>query len=386
MNIAIFTDTYIPQINGVVTSTITLKRELEALGHTVFVFAPSIKQYKDDTSSVFRFTSLPYPFLKEHRIVLPLSRQLKNFSKLNIDIIHVQTPFSLGLLGLYFGKRYGIPIVHTYHTYFMAYLHYVPFLPKKILEKYAAIHFKRFCMRCDYIIVPSKQMQEELYRDNIEKPISILPTGVTVPVLNEIDKRRVLKDYSFDKDTHYFSFVGRLAMEKNLFFLLRVFDLILKKMPNAKLLIIGDGPIRSELENMSKYLGISEQTHFTGYIPNEDVFYFLEASDLLLFPSKTETQGLIVLESFCFGTPAICLNQMGVQDILSEQKGGYLVEEDESIFAEKVIEIMKDTALYQEKVQEAKHIAVQNSASLMAIETVKIYQSLCKDRSVKNEC
>lgn len=378
MNIAIFTDTYTPQINGVVTSSLTLKKELESLGHKVYVFAPNIKGFNQEERDVYRFTSLPYPFLKEHRIVLPLSRQLRDFANLDIDVIHVQTPFSLGLLGIYFAKKYKIPLVHTYHTFFMAYLHYVPFVPKKILEKYAAIHFKRFCLRCDYLIVPSKQMEEELEKEVQEKPIAIIPTGVTVPQLDNQERKALIESFQLDQNTDYFVFVGRLAMEKNLFFLIRVFDIVLKSLPDVKLLIIGDGPVKSELESMAKHLGIMDRVIFTGYIPHPNVFYFLELSKLLLFPSKTETQGLIVLESFCFGTPAICLNQMGVQDILSEQKGGYLVEENEQAFAEKVIALSKDKVLYDSKVAEAKQIAQLNDSKIMAVETIKVYESLLK--------
>ena len=167
-------------------------------------------------------------------------------------------------------------------------------------------------------------------------------------------------------------------MEKNLFFLIRVFDLVLKQMPDVKLLIVGDGPIKQELINMVKYLGIAEKVIFTGYVTHDKVFYFLELSQLLLFPSKTETQGLIVLEAFCFGTPALCLNQMGVQDILVDEKGGFLLEENEELFAEAVIELASNEVLYEQKVMEAKEVAAANHSKTMAIETCAVYESLLK--------
>ena len=137
MKIAIFTDTYLPQINGVVTSTKTFKDAFEALGHTVYVMCPKVGDSKS-TEKVWRFPSVTYPFQKEYRLVLPYSKQLKHFKDLEIDVIHAQTPFTMGYLRQYLGKKYEIPVVHTYHTFFMEYVHYVPVLPTSWMKKWAA--------------------------------------------------------------------------------------------------------------------------------------------------------------------------------------------------------------------------------------------------------
>ena len=381
MNIALFTDTYSPQINGVVTSTLILKQELERLGHHVYVFAPKLKGQKDDDGSIFRFTSVPYPFLKEHRIVLPLSRQLRHFKKLDIDIIHLQTPFALGFLGLYFARRHKIPVVHTYHTLFMAYLHYVPVLPKKILEKYAQTHSQRFCNRCDALIVPSTQMKAHLEEMKIKRSVEILPTGIQTPTLDVQKKEAIRKVYDINPDCPNFIYVGRLAMEKNLFFLIRAFNTIKQKVTNARLFLIGDGPIREDLESQIKYFGLQDSVVFTGYVPYEDVFYFFDLVDVLLFSSKTETQGLSIVESFAFKTPAVCINQMGVQDVLEGQKGGFLVEEDEHVFAKHAIDLIEDKALYANKSQEAALVAKAFSSEIMAKKMIAFYKTCIRQKT-----
>ena len=132
MKIAIFSDTYLPQINGVVTSTQTFSRELEKLGHKVLICGPKMKGATRLTHKVWRFRSFTFPFQKEYRFINPFSRILRRFKKLGVDIIHVQTPFSMGYLGQYLGWKYKIPVVHTYHTHWEEYLHYFPLFPKNI--------------------------------------------------------------------------------------------------------------------------------------------------------------------------------------------------------------------------------------------------------------
>ena len=374
MNIAIFTDTYEPQVNGVVSSSMTLKNSFEAIGHRVFVFAPSIKGFVDKNEDVFRFSSVPYPFLKEHRLVLPLSRQLKDFSKLKIDVIHLQTPFSLGLLGLYLAKRHHIPVVHTYHTFFKAYLHYVPFVPKRFHEKGVALQARQFCNKCDAIVAPSHPMKEALLDYGVSVPISVIPSGIDRPKLSSGHLDTISKHYVIDKSKPNFIYVGRLALEKNLFFLLRAFDLIQKELPKATLYLVGDGPIKDELISMVRYMNLN--VVFTGYVSKLDVYALLQLCDVMLFSSKTETQGLVVVESFYCKTPAICLDDMGLKDIIIQNRGGFLVEDDEALFAKKACFLVQNKVVLAQKSQEALQVAAGFSSENMTDSMLNLYQSL----------
>ncbi|RAP33502.1 hypothetical protein DID77_02960 [Candidatus Marinamargulisbacteria bacterium SCGC AG-439-L15] len=378
MNIAIFTDTYFPQINGVVISTDTFKKSFEEMGHTVYIMCPKIKGYKDESDAVWRFPSVPYPFQREYRLVMPYSKKLKKFSELNIDVIHAQTPFSMGYLAGYLGKKYKIPVVHTYHTFFMEYVHYVPLLPKKWMKKWATGESRRFCNRCKAIVVPSSEMKSPLLEYGVTVPIDVIPTGVTPPVVSEQDKNTFLKESGISASDNLLVFAGRLGLEKNIYFLFEAFAQILKRVPQSKLLIIGDGPERENLESKIKKHGLSSAVVFTGYLSREDVFTALSASKCLLFPSKTETQGLTVVESLSVGTPVVCINEMGVRDVLENEKGGFLTEDSIDDYVEKTVLLLENESIYQEKKKAALERAKEFSELKSAKKMISIFERVCQ--------
>lgn len=171
MKIAIFTETYHPQINGVVTSTSILSQKLESLGHQVLIIGPKTNEAQESTDKVWRFRSVPFPFQPEHRIISPLSRKLRKFKEMDFDIIHVQTPLFMGHLGQYLSWYHQIPLVHTYHTFWAEYLHYFPVLPKRFRKQADLLVLSRnFCNRCNHVIVPSSQMKQKLIEYGVEAP------------------------------------------------------------------------------------------------------------------------------------------------------------------------------------------------------------------------
>lgn len=378
MRIAIFTDTYLPQINGVVFSTTTFAEEFRALGHEVLIVAPKIESETASTKEVWRFHSMPFPFQPEYRMTSPLSRKLRDFGSQNIDVIHIQTPFFMGHLGQYLGWRHKIPIVHTYHTFWAEYLHYFPLLPKGWRRKVDLLLLsKNFCNRCQHIVVPSHQIQDTLLAYGVTKPISVIPTGIDLGrhvTLSHIQAFRT--KWGLSSDERACIFVGRLGQEKNVYFLLDSFARICSQIPRLRLLLVGDGPERVRMTHQVQALGLSEKVVFCGYLPHDDVFAAYAASDLILFPSKTETQGLSLLEGMSTGKPAVCLNALGVKQLLEEEAGGFLTEDTLDAYVDAALSLLQDPELYAKKACEAQARAAAFSSSEMAKRLLGVYASL----------
>ncbi|MFH1428161.1 MAG: glycosyltransferase family 4 protein [Candidatus Margulisiibacteriota bacterium] len=375
MNIAIFTDTYKPQVNGVVSSIESFKAELETMGHKVYIFAPKMKGIHK-IENVFYFRSIPYAFHPENRLAWPGSRQLFKFSSLNIDVIHSQTPFSMGELALALGRLFKIPVVHTYHTFFSAYAHYVPFAPKNWTEKVAELASRRYCNACKLVIVPSAVIEKVLLKYKVKTPIEKIPSGVDVYDYIDKDFHLVRKKYHIKDDEKLLLFVGRLGKEKNIDFLIDAFINILQSYPSVKLMIVGDGPERKNLEARVKKDGIRDRVVFAGYLDKKNVFCCYQAADLFVFSSKTETQGLVLAEAMSVGLPVVAVNAMGVSDILENNEGGILTQESIDEFSGSILELLNDDSLWKKKSDEAKLITQRLTTTIMAEKLVKCYQKV----------
>lgn len=352
MNIAYFTDTYKPQVNGVVSSIESFRQALEARGHKVYIFAPKMKGVKE-LDNVFYFRSIPYFFHKEVRLSWPSSRQLFKFSDLNIDIIHSQTPFTLGELALALGRLFKIPVMHTYHTFFSAYTHYVPFSPRQLTEAVARKASKRYCNACKLVLVPSQMMGDFLLSYGVTTPIEILPTGIDIFKPTVQDTLNLKHRYHIPLENKLLLYVGRLVKEKNIIFLLETFKIIVSQNPNITFMLVGDGPERKNLEKHARHVGLKHKVIFTGYLDKSEVFNCYESADLFVFSSKTETQGLVLAEAMSVGLPAVAVNAMGVSDILHDGIGGVLCEELTTEFSETVLDLLNDKQKWEQKSGEA---------------------------------
>ena len=179
MRIGIFSDTYLPQINGIVTSITTFAEAFEKLGHEVFIFAPKMSGSEKGSRKNILFNSFYFPFQADFRFSIPFSLRLFNFKRFKLDIIHVQTPFSLGYLGRYLARKHNIPLVYTYHMYFTEYSHYVPIIPRGLIKPYAIKESRHFCNQCQLVVVPSHQMRDKLVEYGITSPMEIVPSGIS---------------------------------------------------------------------------------------------------------------------------------------------------------------------------------------------------------------
>ncbi|MDD5456029.1 MAG: glycosyltransferase family 4 protein [Candidatus Margulisbacteria bacterium] len=379
MNIAFFTDTYLPQINGVVTSIEIFREALEKKGHNVYIYAPYIGgKSASAEKNVFRFKSAKFIFQPEYRISLPYSRSLNKFSKLDIDIVHCHTPFSMGLLGIFMAKKYNKPLVHTYHTMFSEYVHYLP-IPGDYAKNFAIWASKSFCNSNHLVIVPSIKVKEELINYNVTTPIEVIPTGIVLTDYHKIFTTEAEKTYNLSKDLIYITTISRLGKEKNIPFLLKTFAVINSSLPQTRFIIIGDGPEKKNLLKEAEKLGILDKIIFTGYIERNLIFPLLKMSRAFIFASKTETQGLVILEALSMKVPAVAIDAMGVSSILEDNLGGMLSTENEQEFADKVLKLISDEKLHEQKSNEAYKKALSLSANKMARKLIECYRILSPD-------
>ena len=374
LKIGLFSDTYAPQINGVVTVIQTMRRLLDELGHEVLIFAPTYADAKPE-EGVYRFASFTYPFHKESRVVIPYKRRTSAVFEA-LDVVHSHTPFSLGLLALWVAKRYKKPHLHTYHTLFTEYRHYVP-LPLRPTRVMAERISATFCNRCDAITAPSQKMREELLRYGVKKKIYLLPFGPDLSAFQNPplwEPRHALK---ISPRTRVLLFAGRLGAEKNLLFLLRAFKRMTQLKQDLCLIIAGDGPQRQELEEHVTALGLSDRMLFTGYLDHAKLIDLYKAADLFVFASKTETQGLVLVEALAAGTPVVAVGAMGVLDIVTHGESGLLVEEDEEVFARAVVGLLGDPEKLRTMRKNALKRAYELSAQAAVQKLVGVYQELC---------
>jgi len=376
MKIGFFTDTYTPQINGVVTSIESYRKELEKRGHLVFVFAPTPKQ-KKDSKKIIRFPSVKFIFQPEMRIALPYSLEaLRLLEKIKLDIIHSQDPFSIGLFGLWMAKKFKIPYVHTYHTLYPEYVHYIweTRLTKKIAKRLS----KDFCNQCDLVVAPSTKIKKYLKLWGVKKPLEILPTGIELDEF-KIDLGAVAnfrEKYKILTQEKILIFVGRLGKEKNIELLIKSLKLI--KTPGVKLLIIGDGPHKPKLQSLIKKEGFENKVSLTGYLPRKEVVAALRASKIFVFSSKTETQGLVVAEAMAAGLPVVAVSDLAIADMVKDKKNGFLVKSSAREMAKKIDKLLTNQKLYGRMSRASKNLAKNFSAEKQTKKLEKIYQGLLK--------
>lgn len=310
MNIGLFTDTYFPQVSGVATSIKTLRDELIAQGHHVYIFTSSDPRATDSPEDgIYRFPSVPFVSFKDRRIAFTgWLKVLRIARKLDLDIVHNQTEFSLGVMGKMVAKELGIPCIHTYHTMYQDYLHYIAngrVLKPKDVARLAHLYLKNMAG----VIAPSERVLDTLESYHVESPIRVIPTGVNLRVYRLRDtpeqKLSMRQKYGYDSDTPVLLSLSRLAFEKNIQELIASMPDVLAKEPTAQLLIVGDGPARQSLERQVREMDLRDHVTFAGQISNDEVPHYYQIADVFVSASDSESQGLTYDESLASDVPIV---------------------------------------------------------------------------------
>jgi len=385
LKIALVTDTYYPRINGVSASTRTFAEEFVKLGHEVHIYAPAFPNQVDEEGplKVHRFPSLYLFFDPEDRLGLPGrdKKLIQHFIDAKYDIVHTQTPFTIGGPAVKWARESGAKVVHTYHTLFAAYTeHYLWFLPKALTVWYAKTASRRYCDSCDLIITPSTEMRNVLSSYDVKAPIEVIPTGIHLAKFEGRDRKRFRELKGYGPQDKVLLFMGRVAEEKNIDFLLRVVDRLRKNVPNLRFLIAGEGAAKKGLERMVSDLKMEDCVHFAGYLSKEDWRDCYAGSDLFVFASITETQGLVVTEAMAAETPVVAVGEMGIKDVMASGKGGLVTRLDEDEFTEAVHRMLTDEALYAQKRSETLAEAAKWSSGAMAKRMIEAYEKILKTK------
>lgn len=390
MRIAMFTNNYKPYIGGVPISIERLAEELRKRGHLVYIFAPVYDSMEEKEEFVIRYHSFSETLPNDMVIPKPFdSKTEKIFESLSFDLIHVHHPVMVGNTALQMGKRYGIPVVFTYHTRYEEYLHNFKLWDRKkskdeswfmgCLRKHIVPgYITSFTNYCDLVFAPTQMMKDYLTDKGTETEIQILPTGLEEDsYLEDTQRAEEIRNRYLDGKEHLLCTVSRLDKEKNFNFFLRGVKCLKEKMGDCfRLLIIGDGAQRKELEQLSEQLGLEKNVVFLGSLPNREIKHYHFASDLFLFASKSETQGIVLLEAMAAGSPVVAVEASGVVDIVENGQNGFMTEENTDSWAEKICMVLQDGDLYQTLSRGAKRTADGYRASAVAERAEQAYLSL----------
>lgn len=382
MNIGLFTETYYPEINGVATSVYTLKNELENRGHNVYVFTTTTPGAPEHEYNVFRVPSIPFILITERRAGLFYQPKLAHIiKKLNLDIIHTHTEFSLGIFGRIMAKELKIPIVHTYHTIYEDYTHYLTrFKPLDSRAKaFARTYSKVCCNTVEQVIVPTEKTKDLLMTYSVHKDISVIPTGID---LSKFDKMRYPEDdvkalrerFGIRPDEKIMIYIGRVSQEKNIEEIVRAMPEYMKTRENVRFVIVGSGPALEKLENLVHQMGLEKRFVFTGAQPWDIIGLYYRLGDVFVSASRSETQGLTYIEAMASGLPVIARQDKCLEDILEEGWNGYSFTDAQGLYhgLDQVLFLDKQTDYSQNAVGKVQKYSTQE----FAYQVEKVYQQV----------
>lgn len=390
MRIGLFTDTYPPFINGVSTSVDMLKTALEKKGHEVYLVTvndSTVKSNYDEKKHILRIPSIKSG-IYDYRIsrIYPVSL-INMMRKWNLDVIHSHTEFGVGIFARIFAKQFDIPLVHTYHTMYEDYTHYITHgyfdkSSKKIVEYLTDFYCDKTATE---LIVPTTKtfkLFKEKYK--YERNIHIIPTGIEVDRfyeenVNMKDVNKIKKELGITKDDFVMLFVGRLAEEKNVEFLLNLEEKLLKKHNNIKLLIVGDGPDKETYEKIAKEKKIDNKVIFTGKVPWSDMPLYYHSTTIFITASTTETQGLTVIEAMASGKVPFCINDQAFLSACTDELNSIIFNNMDEAY-DKVLEIYKDHKKLTQLNNQARIQSEHLSSGHYADSVIEVYEHAIKEK------
>ncbi|MEG6615601.1 glycosyltransferase family 4 protein [Peptococcaceae bacterium 1198_IL3148] len=384
MKIAMFSDSYHPYTSGVVRSVETFTHELTEMGHEVFIFAPNYPNCEQE-KGVYRFFSIPSPTNKEFTLAVPFSLSLwTKIKQLQLDVIHVHSPFLLGRLGARWAHRLDIPLVFTYHTLYDKYVHYVP-LGQNITKGITQRVTIDFCNQCHKVVVPTAVIADYLKENGVNVPTEVVPTGIDIDEFRRADKQWLRNKYNIPADYKVLLFVGRLGLEKNINFILKSYQEVVQYYPQTVLVIVGSGPEEENLKTIVNQSGLNNKVIFTGKLSKEDTVKCYAGSNIFVFASVTETQGLVLAEAKAAGLPVVAVDAFGVSEMVTNGKDGYLCPLDVNIFTNSLKSILSNGPLCQVMAEHALKNAEQLSAKQCAKRLERVYYKLLPDYQLQSK-
>lgn len=404
MRIAMMTNNYKPYIGGVPISVERLAQGLRELGHIVYIFAPEYPGYDgDDDPYLIRYGSFSHTLSGDVQIPNCFDPKIEDiFEILDIDLIHVHHPMMIGQAALRLGRKYHIPVAFTYHTRYEMYLHYLK--PYALLQSWVEktrdpilssagsglLHcvqdgivpgfIRHFTNRCDLVIAPSRSMAFHLRNQEVETPVEVMPTGLPDSAFtpDQIHAGEIRRNCRNGKP-HLLCTVSRLAEEKNLSFLLKGLARLKEQIGDSfQMIFLGDGPMRPLLSAQAEEMGIGNCVTFLGNVPNREIADYCYACDAFLFASKSETQGIVLLEAMAAGCPVVAVNASGTGDVVVSGKNGFLTGEDTGEWSGRAAQILQNSLLRESLALGARQSAREYGFLQIAGKAQSYYESMLR--------
>lgn len=337
MNIGLFTDTYYPELNGVANSVFLLKKELEKKGHNVYVITTKTPGAPANEKGVLRVPSKACSFVPERRIGLFYHPKIAvKIHKMKLDIIHTNTEFAIGMFGRIMAHELFIPVVHTYHTIYEDYTHYIKkYISNGDRAKKLAKMYSKFSVRgAEELIVPTKKVEELMHRYGVKPDINVIPTGIDLTRFrtrdNDAQKNKLKSSLGIPKENKVVLYLGRVSQEKNIDEVMKYLNHYMDSHTNVTFLAVGDGPYRSTLEKNAKGLKHRKQMVFAGAKPWDEITHYYQLADVFVSASTSETQGLTYIEALASGLPVVARKDPCLDGVLYQGINGYEFSDEES--------------------------------------------------------
>lgn len=391
MRIGIFSDSYYPHISGVATSVEMLKEALVAMGHKVYIVAPNLENSKfiyDKSKETIWLPGVKIGLYKL-RLAEPYSKKAMKIIKdeWKLDIVHTQTEFSISHFARTVAKKLDIPVVHTYHTMYEDYVYYLTHGHfEKTAKKIVVNIISNFCnKKCDELIVPTDKIKELFdKRYKINKKINVIPSGIdtkrfkkTNDIVNKVKELR--KKYHLSEDDFIIGSVGRIASEKSYDKTIENMSSLVKINNKIKFMLVGDGPEADELKELTKKLGLTDNVIFTGLVEYELVPAYYHLFDVMTSFSKTETQGLTVIEGLAASLPVVCIDDESFRQMVEHKYNGYLFKTDDE-FRKYILELINNKEKYKTMSMNARNSIYIYSKEVFAANVLKIYHKAINNK------
>lgn len=331
-----------------------------------------------DQPGILRARGRRVPFDPEDRFVSERRLSAVAAGAGDFDLVHVQTPFSAHRAGVRLARAWGVPLVETWHTDFEHYFeHYARFVPAPLARRIARALARRIGREVDHLVVPSSAIDAGLGALGVSTPRTVVPTGLAATEFAPADGARFRAAHGIALDRPVAVHVGRIAHEKNLRFLLEVADRVRRTVNDFLLVVAGEGPALADLHRRAAELGLDGYVRFVGYLERRQALPdCYRAGDLFVFASKTETQGLVLLEAMALGVPVVALAEQGTKDLLADGRGALVPRDDPDDFAAAVVRVLRDETLRARLAAEAPAVAAGWSAPALAGRLAELYRSL----------
>ena len=381
MRVLLVSDVYFPRVNGVSTSIRTFREDLASHGVDTQLIAPCYPGAEAaDEPGVLRVSTAGVPGDPEDRRMRwgALTRALDGQRAGGFDLVHIHTPFIAHYAGVRFARRANLPCIATYHTFFEEYLHhYLPVLPRRIGRVLARSFTRSQCRDVQALIAPSEPMRAVLLEYGVTTPIHVLPTGLPADRFRAGDGAAFRARLGVAPNVPLVLYIGRVAHEKNIGFLIEMFREVARALPLATLVIAGEGPARPALEAQVTALGLAERVRFVGYLDrNTALLDCYAAANAFVFASRTETQGLVLLEAMAQGAPVVSTAELGTRSILTPESGALVVPEETGPFAAAVVRVLGDPGLRADLARRGRGYARTWSSATMAGRLAELYAQL----------